>query len=130
MGVAMPVTMTLDHAHRRVVVRAEGPITLADIHAHIEDERLASGLPYEELIDARGYHPAFSSADVREIVADLRHLAEHGSLGPTAVVADSDVGYGMLRMLEMLVEDVCAIRPFRGLEEAERWLSEMRAARG
>jgi hypothetical protein len=27
-------------------------------------------------------------------------------------------------MLEMLVEDVCAVRPFRRQAEAEKWLGE------
>lgn len=97
-------------------------ITLEDVLAHLEEERLAIGLSYSELIDARGYVPAFSSAQVRTIVAVLRRLAENSRLGPTAVIVDTDMGYGMLRMLEMLVEDVCAVRPFRRQEEAEQWL--------
>jgi hypothetical protein len=28
----------------------------------------------------------------------------------------------MMRMLQMLVEDVCIVQPFRDLGEAERWL--------
>jgi hypothetical protein len=27
-------------------------------------------------------------------------------------------------MAEMLVEDVCAVRPFRQMEEARQWLAE------
>jgi hypothetical protein len=30
--------------------------------------------------------------------------------------------YGVIRMLQMLVEDVCIVQPFRDIEEAERWL--------
>ena len=124
----MTFTVTVDHARRCVTARAEGSITLDDIHAHLEEERAALGLPYAELIDARGYRPAFSPRDVRAIVDTLRRLGKDSRLGPTAIVVDDDVGYGMLRMLEMLVEDVCAIRPFRQEEAATEWLRRFRSA--
>jgi hypothetical protein len=120
----MSITVTPDHARRLLSVRAMGPITLADIRAHLEEERLVGGLPYRELIDARGYRPAFSAEDVRSIVTLLRRLGRESRLGPTAIIVDSDDGYGMIRMLEILVEDVCAVRPFRDPEEAEKWLAE------
>lgn len=118
----MTVTLAVDHVRRLLFVRAEGFITLADIQAHLVEERFVGGLPYRELIDARGYRPAFSADDVREIVALLRRLGKDSRLGPTAIVVDTDDGFGMIRMLEILVEDVCAVRPFRRQDEAEEWL--------
>jgi hypothetical protein len=121
----MSVTTTVDHSQRRVFVRAVGPVTFNDILVHIAEERRAVGLQYEELIDARGYLPEFSSDEVRRLAAALRDLALDAPLRPTAVVSDSDVGYGMLRMIEAMVEEVCAIRPFRTMSEAEDWLAEI-----
>jgi len=123
-GGRMSFTSTVDHARRRVFVRAEGPITLADIRTHLEAERLGVGLAYSELIDARGFTPAFSPEDARTLVNILRQLGKDSKLGPTAIVVDTDYGYGMLRMIEVLVEDVCNIRPFRQQTEAEKWLAE------
>jgi len=120
----MSFTTTVDHAQRRVFVRAEGPITLADIRTHLEEERVDVGLTYSELIDARGFSPAFSPEEVRTLVNILRRLGKDSKLGPTAIIVDTDFGYGMLRLLEVLVEDVCDIRPFRRQEEAEKWLAE------
>ena len=120
----MSYTTTVDHAKRRVLVRAQGPITLADVRTHLEEERLGVGLTYSELIDARGFSPAFSPEGVRTLVNILRRLGRDSKLGPTAIIVDTDFGYGMLRLLEVLVEDVCAIRPFRQPEEAEKWLAE------
>lgn len=120
----MSITITSDHTGRLLFVRAEGPITLDDIRSHLEEERLEGGLPYHELIDARGYSPEFSSEDVRSIVDLLRRLGHESRLGPTAIIVDSEHGFGMIRMIEILVEDVCAVRPFRSREEAEKWLAE------
>ena len=119
----MSIVSAIDRKRNLLLVRAKGPITFDDIRAHLEEERVIGGLPYRELIDARGYTPAFSLKEVRSIVKLLRRLGKDSRLGPTAILVDSDVGYGMIRFLEILVEDVCAVRPFRYQEEAEEWLA-------
>jgi hypothetical protein len=122
----MNITTTVDHARRRVFVKATGPITLDDIRIHLGKERLGVGLAYDELIDARGYSPAFSPDDVRTIVEILRRLGKDSRLGPTAIIVDTEAGFGMIRMLGILVDEVCSIRPFHKQEEAEQWLADLR----
>jgi hypothetical protein len=122
----MAISLEVDHARRRVYARAPGPVTFMNILAHLEQESREGGLPYRELIDARGCEPQVSSAEVREVVDLLRRLGQSSPLGPTAVVVDSDVAYGMLRMLEILLDDVCQVQPFREVAEAESWLAEPR----
>ena len=121
----MPITATYDHQHRRVIARAEGRVALEEIRDHLEEERQEPGLAYSELIDARGIIPEFSPADVRVLVAWLRWLGERTQLGPTAVVVDSDLAYGMVRMVEILVQDVCLVKPFRDKLDAELWLDQV-----
>lgn len=120
----MTLTANFDHAREKITARAAGPISLEDVRNHLDVERRAKSLSYRELIDARGYVPSFSAADVREIVSTLRELALKTPLGPTAIVVDSEVGYGMVRMVEILIEDVAEVKPFRNLEDAERWLAK------
>ena len=121
----MGITATFDHKARRVSARAEGRVTLEDIRTHLEEERQEPGLGYSEVIDARGAIPDFSPADVRVVVAWLRWLGERTRLGPTAVIVDSDFEYGMVRMIEILVEDVCLVKPFRDKLDAELWLEHV-----
>jgi hypothetical protein len=120
----VPITATFDHQHRRVIAVAEGRVTLDEIRSHLEEERQEPALGYSELIDARGVIPDFPPADVRILVAWLRWLGERTRLGPTAVVVDSDLAFGMVRMVEMLVDDVCQVRPFRNKLDAELWLDQ------
>lgn len=120
----MPITATFDHQHRRVIAVAEGRVTLDEIRSHLEEERQEPALGYTELIDARGVIPDFPPADIRILVAWLRWLGERTHLGPTAVVVDSDLAFGMVRMVEMLVDDVCQVRPFRDKLDAELWLNQ------
>jgi len=126
-GGGVPITATYDHQHRRVTARAEGRVTLEEIRNHLEEERQEPGLAYNELIDARGSVPDVSPADVRVLVAWLRWLGERTRLGPTAVVVDSDFEFGMVRMVEILVEDVCLVKPFRDKLDAELWLNHLSA---
>ena len=118
----MPITHTVDHTVHAMTAIADGPITLQDVRRHLEEERREAGLSYAELIDARGAIPSVSPADVRSLVGLLRDLASTQPLGPTAVIVSTDYAYGVMRMLSMLVEDICAVRPFRSIQEAERWL--------
>ena len=121
----MPITATYDHEHRRVVATAVGRVTLDEIRSHLEEERQEPALAFTEVIDARGAVPDFSPADVRVMVAWLRWLAERTRLGPTAVIVDSDFAFGITRMIEVLVEDVALVKPFRDKLSAELWLDHL-----
>ena len=80
--------------------------------------------PHRELIDARRAVVRLSSAEAQEIVELLRSLSRSHPLNRIAVVVSTDVAYGVMRMLQTLVEDVCVVQPFRDLAEAERWLGD------
>jgi len=82
-------------------------------------------LPFTEVIDATQATADISPAEIRKLVELLRNLGRHNALGPTAVITDDVFSYGMMRMLEILVEDVCDVRPFRDRGEAEEWLNSI-----
>jgi hypothetical protein len=119
----MIVTIGVDAANRVLRVIADGAIEYEEIRAHLVEERAEDALGYRELIDARRAWSAMTAEDLRHVVALVRGEARDAALGPTAVVVSTDVAYGVLRTIEMLVEDVAAIRPFRDHGEAVRWLA-------
>jgi len=119
----MPISYSIDRARRWLFTVAEGPVTFSDIMVHLENERNDNGLPFTELIDATRAAAALNAADVRRIVDRLRNLGRDNALGPTAILTGDDVSYGMMRMLEIMVADVCDIRPFRSRSKAEEWLN-------
>lgn len=111
-----------DLDRNEAITIAEGIITLAEVRAYLLRDLKDSEPPYRELIDARGAVVRLSSAEVQEIVELLRSLSGSDRLSRIAVVVSTDMAYGMMRMLQILVEDVCVVQPFRSLAEAERWL--------
>lgn len=116
------IAHSVDLERREVRTLAEGTVTAAEVREHLLREQQDSALPYRELIDARHAGIAFSPAEIREIVDLLRSLSRDHRLGPTAIVVSSAIAYGVMRMLESLVEDVCVVRPFLDLAQAEAWL--------
>jgi hypothetical protein len=124
----MPITYHIDREQAHIHTVAEGRVTLRDVRAHLEEERGDRGLGFGEIVDARGATLALTPGEVRQIVALLRELGKRSALGPTAVLVSTDHAFGMLRMLETLVEDVCAIRPFRDEDAARAWLATQRPA--
>jgi hypothetical protein len=119
----MPISHVIDHQRRWMTTVATGPIALVDLQAHWAAELAEGGEGYPELVDATGASVAFDSAEVRRMVEVLRIEASNRSLGPTAVVVQTDFGFGMVRMFGILVEPFCEIRPFRDLAAAEAWLT-------
>jgi ABC-type transporter Mla MlaB component len=115
---------TVDTERNEVTTIAEGTVTLDEVRAHLHREKGDSALPYRELIDARNAVVKLSSSEVHQIVELLRSLARSRGLGRTAVVVSTDVAYGIMRMLQILVADVCVVKPFRDLAAATLWLSD------
>ena len=119
----MPIISKVDHEHREIEAIAVGPITFADVQDHLSQQRRWHSLAYREFLDGRGAGPKFSSEEVRRIVELLQDLSRESHLGRTAVLVPSDYAFGLMRMFEMLLEDVFEFRAFRDEAEARAWLA-------
>jgi N-acetyl-anhydromuramyl-L-alanine amidase AmpD len=125
----MPIRSTVDHARHRVTTRCEGVVTFDDVVEHLELEARERGLSYHELFDVSGCRTNITADQIRSLVHQVRVLARsHPGFGPTAIVAHSDVMYGMARMFSILNEvpehgvPGPPIEVFRDVAEAEQWL--------
>lgn len=125
----MPISMSVNHKQHTVHAEAVGEISYDEIVEHLHRERDARGIPYREVIDATRATAAFDSSDARRLVSLVRQLGQENAFGPTAVVVGNDLTYGMLRMLEILLDDVADVRPFRSGErrDAEAWVATVPA---
>lgn len=120
----MPFSTDIDHALRRIHTVATGPLTFADMKAHLEMAAAAGAAAYPELIDARGATVSESATldEVRRAALYLKGMALSGPLGRVAVVADVERTFGLLRQLAIMAGDACRIEPFREPAEARVWL--------
>jgi hypothetical protein len=124
----MPITAVFDHELGVVRTTAVG-VNHGRGHVAASAGRPSAAGPQlpPELVDARGIIVAFKSADVREAVNWLRYAAQFTRLGAVAVVVDADAAFGMVRMLQLLTEEMATYRPFRNMLEAEVWVLQAAA---
>jgi hypothetical protein len=119
----MPIVTEFDAARKRLRTTATGVISLADLFAHLDSEEADKHLAAPELIDARGATTKLTTPELRQLISRMRDYASHAALGPTALVTDNDVVFGMARMYSVLIEEFDArFFVFRSLADAERWL--------
>jgi hypothetical protein len=122
----MPITIsTINHDRHELDVVAFGPIHYIDVERHLVEERNVGGLTYKEFFDARDASLLFalSPAEIRQIVSLVRSLCRQSKFGPTAVLVSTDFAFGIMRAMEMLLEDVAEVRPFREERVARSWLA-------
>jgi hypothetical protein len=118
----MTFSHIIDHQRGYMETHVTGAVTLEDMRAHWEAELAEGGESYPELIDAAGATVDFGAEEVRRLVGALEVSSRTRQLGPTAIVVGSDIAFGMIRMLGMLVEPFCQVRPFRDRDAARAWL--------
>jgi len=122
----MPIVIReIDRERQEIDAVAFGHIHYADVEKHLLEERNIDGLAYKEFMDARdaGLAFALSPAEIRQIVALVRSLAQTSRFGPTAVLVSTDIAFGIMRAIEMLLDDVAEVRPFRDEKLARSWLA-------
>jgi adenosyl cobinamide kinase/adenosyl cobinamide phosphate guanylyltransferase len=119
----MPIILGVDHERKQVDAVAVGPVTYADVENHLLAERYFGGTSYKEFVDARAAEARWTAREAQKIAELIRKLAAESKFGPTAVLVSNEVTFGMLRMLEILLEDTAELKPFRSEDEARAWLA-------
>ena len=129
----MPLDVVADERRRWIVVRATGSVTLPEILALIPTVRARiDHRMWPLLFDARSATTAATEEDVHAAVAVLQRVdREQGPRGHAALVADDDVLYARMLLYEGRSAQIGirTVRVFRALEDAERWLAIVSAAR-
>lgn len=121
----MPIYYKIDETRQRIYSRCEGIVTYDDLRNHIEAE---SGLPtasFSEIFDCSDSTTNITSDEIRLLASQRKEVANRQKPAPVAVVAKNDKFFGMLRMYDILTQQIRPIRVFRNNQEAEKWLDEV-----
>ena len=108
-----------------VLTSIDGTVTADDVRAYLRqavtDPAYHAGMP--SLVDCRQVTSLLSAEDLRAIAADIQGLTTSTVPGRCAVLAASNVVFGLLRMYEVFSEDAAIeVRAFRDLDQAMMWL--------
>jgi hypothetical protein len=121
----MPIEFTIDPSARRVVARAHGTVTLADVQAYFDAIMVEGAGRYPKLFDAREATFALSDDDMM-VVGARASLYATFSPGPTAFVVDPTASAGnsamFVRRYQNLAKGGREMEVFDSRDRAEQWL--------
>ena len=120
----MPISYSFDPSLRLVMTFATGEVSFAEIRDHIGHVMGEPWFPAPALVDTRGASADIPGEEVRQIVELLGSLASAMHATPIAVLVPSDLAYGLVRMIGLLLGDRLSIVPFHDAAPAMSWLQK------
>jgi hypothetical protein len=127
----MPVHWTISHPTRLVVAVAKDDVTVADIEKYFAGVTAAGAMSYRKIFEITHTPTALSEENLKALGQRVMYYAQHGQMGPVAIVAASDDSYAQAQVFASASAQVK--RPlmiFREMHAARRWLDEQGVPRG
>jgi len=121
----MPISYSIDSSRSLIHTRCVGDTTLPEVLEHFRELRNDPKLPAQlnVLLDLTGVTNAPQRDHLRAVVTEMKELAATLNWGALAIVARSDLLFGMSRIIGVFVADVfTSTGVFRQVREAERWI--------
>lgn len=125
-SLALPFTLTVDHAKRRVTGVGTGAITIADIALYVAERVRKDAYSYEQLIDVRNATIDIPVGESLFAAAmDARRQSRAGPIPRTAIVAQEGTAtFGYARQLAtQLGFGRATVEVFPEQSAAEIWLA-------
>jgi hypothetical protein len=118
----MPVHWTISHPDRLVVAVAKEPVTVSDIERYFADVTAEGAMGYRKIFEVTHTPEALSDENLRALGARVVLYAQHGQVGPLAIVAASDRGFEQARTFAAAATARRPLAIFRELHLARQWL--------
>ena len=121
----MPVHAQIDWDAGLILFTARGPVTRADMESALSAiyEDPERSLPSTYLWDLREAEIDWSGEQVKDFVYWVLANRPEGT-SRNAVVASSDLQFGLARMYEALISEIPAnLSVFRDMDEARAWVT-------
>lgn len=118
----MPVQWTISHADRLVVAVAREQVTVADIERYFAGVTAEGAMGYRKIFEITHTPAALSEENLRTLGARVVLYAQHGQVGPLAIVAASDASYAQAKIFAAAATARRPLAIFRELHLARQWL--------
>ena len=126
----MPVHWTVSHPNRLVVAIAKDEVTPADIERYFAGITADGAMAYRKIFEITATPMALSEQNLRALGQRVMLYAQHGQVGPLALVASSDESYAQAQAFAEAAKARRPLRIFRELHTARRWLDEQDTVSG
>ena len=120
----MPVHWTVSHPQRLVVAVAKDEVTVADIEQYFAGVTADGAMAYRKIFEITHTPNALSDENLKALGQRVVFYAEHGQIGPVAIVAASDESYAQAQIFAGAAQVRRPLQIFRELHAARQWLDE------
>jgi hypothetical protein len=118
----MPISYRVDAAAKRMYSFAHGLVTFDELLEHIDAESGKPAASYPEIFDCTGATTNITARDIRALAERRRLIAERQPAAAVAIVAPTDIFFGLFRVFDVLTDEIRPLQVFRTVAEAEKWL--------
>jgi hypothetical protein len=118
----MPVHWTVSHSARLVVAVAKDDVTPADIERYFAGITADGAMAYAKIFEITHTPTALSEANLKALGERVIYYAQHGQMGPVAIVAASDESFAQAEIFAAAAQVRRPLRIFRELHAARAWL--------
>jgi hypothetical protein len=120
----MPVHWTVSHPQRLVVAVAKDEVTVADIEQYFAGVTADGAMAYRKIFEITHTPNALSDENLKALGQRVVFYAQHGQIGPVAIVAASDESYARAQIFAGAAQVRRPLQIFRELHAARQWLDE------
>ncbi len=118
----MPVHWTVSHSARLVVAVAKGDVTPADIERYFAGITADGAMAYRKIFEIAHTPTALNEENLKTLGERVIYYAQHGQIGPVAIVAASDESYAQAKIFAAAARVSRPLAIFRELHVARQWL--------
>jgi hypothetical protein len=120
----MPVHWTISHPNRLVVAVAKETVSVQDIEQYFTGVTAGGGMSYRKIFEITHSPMALSDENLKALGQRVMYYAQHGQVGPVAIVAASDESYAQATVFADAAKASRPLQIFRELHVARRWLDD------
>ena len=120
----MPVHWTISHSSRLVIAVAKDEVKVEDIEKYFAGVTADGAMAYRKIFEIGDEPMAVSDENLKTLGQRVVLYAEHGQVGPVALVAGSDASFAQAQIFANAATAGRPLRIFRELHAARRWLDE------
>jgi hypothetical protein len=118
----MPVHWTISHAARLVIAVAKDDVTVADIERYFAGITAEGAMSYRKIFEITHTPHALNAENLKALGSRVVYYAQHGQVGPVAIVAASDESHAQAEMFAAAARVTRPLAIFRELHTARQWL--------
>lgn len=120
----MPVHWTISHSARLVIAIAKDDVKIENIEQYFAGVTAEGAMSYRKIFEIAVTPMSLSEQMLKSLGQRVILYAQHGQVGPVAIVAESDDSYAKAQVFASAANADRPLQIFRELHAARRWLDQ------